>query len=95
MVAVANFMVLFRVCLPMDAKHAFIFFTMLALYLGGWLLLPAVFNMMKISDVTAKMWYILLALSGCGALIFVAFILLEKQLAKRGKPKILEKLNLE
>ena len=95
MVAVANFMVLFRVCLPMDVKHAVIFFTMLALYLGGWLILPGVFNMMKISEISLKMFYILLALTGCGAAIFVLFIFLEKQLAKRGKPKILELLNLE
>lgn len=95
MVAVANFMVLFRVCLPMDGKHAAIFFSMLALYMLGWIFFPGVFNMMKISEISLKMLYILLALTGCGALIFVLFIFLEKRLAKRGKPKILEKLNLE
>ena len=41
------------------------------------------------------MLYILLALTGCGAGIFVLFIFLERKLARRGKPKILEKLNLE
>ena len=95
MVAVANFMVLFRVCLPMDLKHAVIFFSMLGVYMLGWFLLPLTFNMMKVTDITTKMAYILLALTGCGAGIFELFILLEKQLAKRGKPKFLKKLNLE
>ena len=95
MVAVANFMVLFRVCLPMDVKHAVIFFSMLAVYMFGWFLFPWTFNMMKVTDITAKMAYILLALAGGGALIFILFIFLEKRLAKRGKPKFLKKLNLE
>lgn len=95
MVAVANFMVLFRVCLPLDVKHSVIFFSMLAAYVIGWFLFPWTFNMMKVGDLTAKMAYILLALTGGGAAIFVLFIFLEKQIAKRGKPKILEKLNLE
>lgn len=95
MVAVANFMVLFRVCLPMNLRHILIFFSMLVVYMGGWLLFPWTFNMMKITEITMKMLYILLALSGCGALIFVLFIFLEKQLARRGKPKFLKKLNLE
>jgi len=95
MVALASFMVLFRVCLPLDVKHAVIFFSMLAIYMLGWLLFPDVFNMMKIGDITLKMLYVLLALAGSGALIFVLFIFLEKKLAARGKPKILEKLNLE
>ena len=95
MVAVANFMVLFRVCLPMDVKHAVIFFTMLGLYLLGWLVSPWVFHMMKITEVTPKMYYTLAALTGAGAVIFVLFIFLEKQLAKRGKPKFLETLDLE
>ena len=95
MVAVANFMVLFRVCLPMDVKHAVIFFAMLGLYMLGWLVAPWTFNMMKIGELTEKMLWILLALTGAGAVIFVLFIFLEKQLAKRGKPKFLKKLNLE
>ena len=95
MVAVATFMVLFRACLPMDVKHAAIFFSMLALYLIGWFFFPWTFNMMKITDLTLKMFYILLGLSGCGAVIFVLFILLERHIAKRGKPKFLKKLNLE
>ena len=95
MVAVANFMVLFRVCLPMDVRHAVIFFAMLGLYMLGWLVAPWTFNMMKIGELTEKMLWILLALSGAGAVIFVLFIFLEKQLAKRGKPKFLKKLNLE
>ena len=95
MVAAANFMVLFRVCLPMDVKHAAIFFSMLGVYLLGWFVFPWTFNMMKISEITPLMWYIFLALVGCGAGIFVLFIFLEKKLAKRGKPKFLKKLNLE
>ena len=95
MVAVANFMVLFRVCLPFDLKHAVIFFSMLVAYVVGWLFFPWTFDMMKISDLTPKMLYALLALSGAAAVIFVVFILLERLLAKRGKPKFLEKLNLE
>ena len=95
MVAIADFIVLFRVCLPMDIKHAVIFFTMLVLYMAGWLLFPDVFNMMRINDITMKMLYILLVLAGGGAIIFVLFILLEKKIAKRGKPAILKKLNLD
>jgi len=95
MVAVANFMVLFRVCLPMDIKHAVIFLSMLVIYGVGWLLFPETFNMMKMGDLTMKMLYILLALSGCAAIIFTLFILLEKQLAKRGVPKFMKKLHLE
>ena len=95
MVALASFMVLFRVCLPMDVKHAVIFFSMLVIYMLGWLILPGMFEMMKIGDITLKMIYVLLALAGCGAGIFVLFIFLERKLAARGKPKILEKLDLE
>ena len=95
MVGAANFMVLFRVCLPFDLKHTLVFFSMLAIYMIGWGLFAWTFNMMKITEVTAKMWYILLALVGCGVGIFVLFIFLEKKLAKRGKPKFLKKLNLE
>ena len=95
MVALASFMVLFRVCLPMDVKHAVIFFSMLVLYMIGWLALPTVFNMMRVTELTAKMLYVLLALAGCGAGIFVLFIFLERKLAARGKPKILETLDLE
>ena len=95
MVAVANFMVLFRVCLPMDVKHALYFFLMLVLYMVGWLVMPWTFHMMKITELTARMLWILLALTGAGAGIFVLFIFLEKQIAKRGKPKILKTLNLE
>lgn len=95
MVAVANFMVLFRVCLPMDAKHAVIFFVMLGLYMLGWLLSPWTFHMMRIGDLTRKMLWILLTLTCAGAVIFVLFIFLEKKLAKRFNPDILKKLNLE
>ena len=95
MVAIATFMVLFRACLPMDGKHAAIFFTMLLFYFLGWLVLPDLFNMMKITDLTPKMLYVLIGLSGCGAGIFVLFIFLERRLAKRGKPKLLKKLGLE
>ena len=95
MVAIATFMVLFRACLPMDGKHAAIFFSMFVLYFLGWLLFPWTFNMMKITDITWKMFYILLGLSGCGAGIFVLFIFLERRLARRGKPKLLKKLGLE
>ena len=34
-------------------------------------------------------------LKGCGAVIFVLFILLERSIAKRGKPGFFKKLNLE
>ena len=95
MVAIATFMVLFRACLPLDVKHAAIFFSMLLLYFLGWLLFPWTFNMMKITDITLKMFYILLGLSGCCAVIFVLFIFLERRLARRGKPKLLKKLGLE
>ncbi len=95
MIAIATFMVLFRACLPLDVKHALIFFPMVALYFVGWLFFPWVFNMMKITDMTMKMIYILLGLSMAGAVIFVLFILLERVLAKRGKPKFLQKLDLE
>ena len=95
MVAVATFMVLFRACLPMDVKHAVIFFSMLAVYLIGWFFFPWTFNMMKITELTMKMFYILLGLSGCGAGIFVLFIFLERWIAKRGKPDFFKKLNLE
>ncbi|MBP5404551.1 MAG: HAD-IC family P-type ATPase [Clostridia bacterium] len=95
MVALASFMVLFRVCLPMDVKHAVIFFSMLVLYMIGWLALPSVFNMMRVTELTAKMLYVLLALAACGAGIFVLFIFLERKLAARGKPKILKTLDLE
>ena len=95
MVAVANFMVLFRVCLPMDVKHAVYFFLMLALYMVGWLVTPWTFHMMKINELTTRMLWILLALTGAGAVIFVLFIFLEKKIAKRGKPKFLKTLNLE
>ena len=95
MVALASFMVLFRVCLPLDIKHTVIFFSMLAVYMLGWLVMPGMFDMMAIGDLTWRMLCILLALAGCGAVIFVLFIMLERKLAARGKPKILEKLNLE
>ena len=95
MVALASFMVLFRVCLPMDIKHAVIFFSMLGFYMLGWLLLPSVFNMMRISELTWKMLYVLIGLACCGAGIFILFIFLEKKLAARGKPKILKQLDLE
>ena len=95
MVAVANFMVLFRTCLPMNLRHSAIFVGMLAIYVFGWLLFPWTFNMMKLAEITAKMWYALLGLIGCGAAIFVLFVFLERQLAKRGKPKFLKKLHLE
>lgn len=95
MVAIATFMVLFRACLPMDVKHAAIFFSMLAVYMLGWLLFPWTFNMMKIGDLTLKMFYVLLGLSGAGACIFVLFILLERRIAKHGKPKFFKKLHLE
>ena len=95
MVALASFMVLFRVCLPMDVKHAVIFFSMLVFYMIGWLALPSVFNMMRVTELTPKMLYVLLALAACGAGIFVLFIFLERKLAARGKPKILETLELE
>ena len=96
MVALASFMVLFRVCLPMDVKHAVIFFSMLVVYMLGWLLFPWTFHMMKIGDMTAKMLYILLALTGAGILIFLLFIFLEKKLEKRVRwSGLLKKLNLE
>ena len=95
MVALSTFMVLFRACLPMDAKHAAIFFSMLVIYGFGWLLFPRTFNMMKISEITKVMYYILLGLAGCGAGIFVLFILLERRIARRGKPKFFKKLGLE
>ena len=95
MVAIATFMVLFRACLPMDVKHAAIFFSMLAVYMLGWLLFPWTFNMMKISEITMKMLYILLGLIGAAAGIFVLFIMLERLIAKRGKPKFFKTLNLE
>ena len=95
MVAIATFMVLFRACLPMDLKHALIFFPMLGVYFVGWLFFPWTFDMMKITDLTMKMVYILLGLSGAGAVIFVLFILLERHIAKRGKPKFFKKLGLD
>ena len=82
MVAIATFMVLFRACLPMDLKHALIFFPMLGVYFVGWLFFPWTFDMMKITDLTMKMVYILLGLSGAGAVIFVLFILLESIMIK-------------
>ena len=95
MVAIAGFIVLFRVCLPMDVKHAVIFFSMLGLYMLGWLFSPGVFHMMRITEITMKMFYILLALAGGGAIIFVLFIFLERKIAERGKPEILKKLHID
>ena len=95
MIAIATFMVLFRACLPMDLKHALIFFSMLGVYMAGWLLFPWMFSMMKITEITLQMIWILLGLVGCGAAIFVFFIFLEKKLANRFNSDILKKLKLE
>ena len=95
MVGVANFMVLFRVCLPFNLKHGAIFLSMLAIYMAGWLCFPTTFNMMRVTDLTWRICRILLVLGGCAAALFVLFVFLEKKLAARGKPKFLKKLNLE
>ena len=95
MVAMGTFMVLFRACLPLDLKHSLIFFPMIGIYFLGWIISPWTFSMMKITDVTMEMIYILLGLSMFGAGIFVLFILLERHIAKRGKPKFFKKLGLE
>ena len=95
MVAIANFMVLFRVCLPMDLRHAVLFSSMVGIYFLGWIFFPEVFNLMRITDLTKTMLGILLVLTVCSVGIFILFIFLEKQLAKRGVPKFMKKLHLE
>lgn len=95
MVAGTSFMVLFRVCLPMDVKHAAIFFGMLILYFMGWLILPDMFNMMAIKDVTPKMMRIVLPLIAAGVPILVLFVLLERKLNKGRSEKLLKRLKLD
>ncbi len=95
LVGAGAFTVLYRVCLPLDVKHAIIFFGMIAVFFMGWWLLPTIFAMIPINKVTKQMILLMLPLLGATIpLMFVTIKILNKFFSNKDM-KLLSRLKLE
>lgn len=94
LLAAGAFSVLFRVCLPMDIKHAVIFFGMLAIFFLGWGIMPGLFSVTPIDKITKGMLLLSLPLI---AVTVPILLIMTKALNKFFETKefnLLNRLNL-
>lgn len=89
------FSVLFRVCLPLDLKHGIIFFGMVVLFFLGWGILPGLFAITPITNITRYMVLLTLPLLATTIpLLWIMTVALNKFFNKK-EWKLLNRLNLE